>query len=187
MAEKKDKDKDIENKEEKSGSKKDLIIIILIAFNILTMLTMAGILFYSHINAPKHEGIVDVVKSEKRVNEVMEGAEDDVEDDSENESAMGPTFPLERFIVNLSDKGGTRYLNVLMDLELNNEELTDEIEKRLPQLRDTILVLLSSKRFDQIADIDGKHRLRDEIMQTINSLLTTGRIKNVYFTNFVIN
>lgn len=177
--------KDNENKEVKGSGKKDLIIIILVLFNIIAMLTMAGILFYSYINAPKQEGIVDVVTSEKRVSEVMSGSEYEIED--EGEHSMGPTFPLERFIVNLADKGGTRYLNVLMDLELNSDELIDEIEKRLPQVRDTILVLLSSKRFDQISDIDGKRRLRDEIMQTINSILTTGRIKNVYFTNFVIN
>jgi len=184
MAEEKKKE-DKKEEKDKGNFKNDILIILLVSLNLLTMLGAAGIIFYTYINQPRKEGIVDVVTSENRVQEVMGSSEIDYEDDGE--LVMGPTFPLERFIVNLSDKGGIRYLNVLIDLELNNEDLTDEIEKRLPQIRDTILVLLSSKKFKQISDIDGKRRLRDEIIQTINSLLTTGRIKNVYFTNFVIN
>jgi flagellar FliL protein len=164
---------------------KHILIMILISLNLLTMLGVAGIVFWAYVNEPQQEGIVDVVTNENRVREVMGSDEVDYEDDGD--AMMGPTFPLERFIVNLADKGGGRYLNVIIDLELNNEELTDEIEKRLPQIRDTILVLLSGKRYDQISDVDGKRRLRDEIMKTINTLLTTGRIKSVYFTNFVIN
>ena len=178
-------DKEKKEEQTKSAGKKDLLIIVLIVFNILTMMTMAGIVFYVYLNQPKQEGIVDIVKNQSRMEESLSKDFDDVEEFGED--VMGPTFPLERFIVNLSDKGGTRYLNVLIDLELNNDHLIDEIERRLPQIRDTILVLLSSKRYEQIADIDGKRRLRDEIIQTINSLLTTGRLKNIYFTNFVIN
>ena len=129
MADEKDRK---EPGEVKKGDKKNILIISLLSLNMFTMLAAAGVIFYTYINQPRKESIVDVITSEKRVGEVMGSEERDQED--EEEGTMGPTFPLERFIVNLADRGGGRYLNILIDIELNNEELTDEIEKRLPQI-----------------------------------------------------
>ena len=50
---------------------------------------------------------------------------EDAESGKEAEQAvetMGPIKKLETFIVNLADKGGSRYLRISMDLELENEE-----------------------------------------------------------------
>lgn len=185
MAEEQKKEKEEEKKESKPKDIKIILIFALISLNMIAMLAVAGFTFYAYVKQPKKESIVDVVTDEKRANEVIN--EEVADEDDEGDGIMGPTFPLERFTVNLADKDGSRYLSVHIDLELSSENLTDEIEKRLPQIRDTILVLLSSKRYDQIETIDGKRQLRDEIMHTISGLLTTGRIKNVYFTNFVIN
>jgi flagellar FliL protein len=49
-----------------------------------------------------------------------------------------------------------------------------------------ILLLLSSKTLEQIQDIDGKIALRNELVSRINQALQQGRIKNLYFTEFVI-
>ena len=102
------------------------------------------------------------------------------------EQPLGPICPLETFIVNLADKGGNRYLRVTMDLELGNPELQAEITKRMPQIRDSILMILPSKRFDDISPVEGKTALRDEILEKLNSLLTSGKITNIYFKEFVV-
>ena len=59
---------------------------------------------------------------------------------------IGPIYPLETFIVNLVGNQGKSYLKAKIELELNDEKLKKEIDKRLPQFRDTILTLLSSKK-----------------------------------------
>jgi flagellar FliL protein len=46
-------------------------------------------------------------------------------------------------------------------------------------------MLLSSKTDQQVAAKEGKDSLRDEIKQTLNSFLTKGEIKSVYFTDFL--
>jgi flagellar protein FliL len=102
------------------------------------------------------------------------------------EHPLGPIYSLETFIVNLADKGGNRYLRVTMDLELTNPEVAAEISKRLPQIRDSILMILPSKRFDDISSVDGKVALRDEILEKLNSLVTLGKITNIYFKEFVV-
>jgi flagellar FliL protein len=100
--------------------------------------------------------------------------------------ALGPTFPLETFIVNLSGGAGERYLKVAMELELKETSLVIEVEKRKPQIRDTILLLLSSKTFDDIATFRGKTKLRNEITSRLNAVLPPASIKKVYFTEFVV-
>ena len=102
------------------------------------------------------------------------------------EQPLGPICPLETFIVNLADKGGNRYLRMTMDLELGNPELQTEITKRMPQIRDSILMILPSKRFDDISPVEGKTALRDEILEKLNGLLTSGKITNIYFKEFVV-
>jgi flagellar FliL protein len=102
------------------------------------------------------------------------------------ELPIGPIFDLATFIVNLADKGGNRYLRVTMDLELQNDELKNELGKRLPQVRDSILMILPSKRFEDISSAEGKTALRDEILEKINGILTQGKVTNIYFKEFVV-
>ena len=99
---------------------------------------------------------------------------------------LGPTFPLETFIVNLAGAAGERYLKVRMELELKETSLVPELEKRTPQIRDTVLLLLSSKTFDDIATFRGKTKLRNEITSRLNAVLPPASIKKIYFTEFVV-
>jgi flagellar FliL protein len=102
------------------------------------------------------------------------------------EKLLGPIFPLETFIVNLADKGGKRYLRITIDLELDSEELESEVAKRLPQVRDSILTILPTKRFEDISSAHGKSALRDQMLERINGMLARGQITNIYFKEFVV-
>ena len=106
--------------------------------------------------------------------------------DGNQEQPMGPIFSLDTFIVNLADKDGNRYLRVTMDLELGTPELENEISQRLPQVRDSILMILPTKRFADISTVQGKTTLRDEMLGTINGYLAKGKITNIYFKEFVV-
>jgi len=102
------------------------------------------------------------------------------------EELLGPIYPLDTFIVNLADKGGKRYLRITIDLELDGEELEREITKRLPQVRDSILTILPTKRFEDISSAKGKTALRDQMLERINGMLARGQITNIYFKEFVV-
>ena len=98
----------------------------------------------------------------------------------------GPIFSLDTFIVNLLDDSGRRYLKTSINLELNEKLVEEEIKQKMPLIQDTIIVLLSSKSYDDVADISGKLRLRTQIINRLNSILTVGKVNKVYFTDFVI-
>jgi flagellar FliL protein len=102
------------------------------------------------------------------------------------EDAATQTYALETFVVNLNDPGGKRYLKTNIELEYSAEGVGEELVRRLPQLRDMILLQLSSKALDDIQSVDGKIALRRELIQRINQTLTSGKIRNLYFTEFVI-
>ena len=58
--------------------------------------------------------------------------------------------------MNLADSGGKRYLRVTMALELSDPEALTNIESRLPQIRDAILMILPTKTFDEVSTTEGK-------------------------------
>jgi len=101
-------------------------------------------------------------------------------------AAPGIVFDLDPFIVNLADAPDIRYLKMTIKLEVENEGISANLASRIPQLRDTILVLLSSKDSTAIRSPQGKFQLRDEITQRINGLLPKPGVKTAYFTDFVV-
>lgn len=108
------------------------------------------------------------------------------EEDEGQASTMGALFPLDTFIVNLADDKNKRYLKVTMQIELKEGEPLELLEKRLVQVRDIILMILPTKRFQEIRSADGKTLLRQEIMARLNDLIKKEAINNIYFTEFVV-
>ena len=93
---------------------------------------------------------------------------------------------MESFIVNLTDAQGTRYLKVVMQMEMSNELLGPEIDRKTPQIRDEIIMLLSSKSFDDVSSMAGKRALKRGILNSVNKYLTSGRVLRIYFSDFVV-
>jgi len=93
-------------------------------------------------------------------------------------------FVLEPFILNLSDPG--RHLKVGIQFELNDEKDEIKIKESTPKLRDTIIMLFSSKTTDSVSSPEGKFQLKDEILLRANQSMEKEVFKNVYFTDFVM-
>lgn len=161
-------EKEVKEKEEKKGSSLKFIIIGILVVILLAGGVLAWLLLFSGSDeSPADEAAV--------ANEAAVMAE-----------SMGHTFPMDTFVVNLNDPGGKRYLKTKIELEYVDELIGEELRQRLPQLRDVILLLLSSKGLDEIQGVEGKIALRRELIQRINQTLKTGKVRNIYFTQFVI-
>jgi len=103
--------------------------------------------------------------------------------------AAGPTeifFNFDPFIVNLRGTGAKRYLKATIVIEIDNPSIKKEIEIRTPQLRDTILFVLTSKSYNDLSSNEGKISLKHELMAHINRILRTGNLRAIYFTEFII-
>ena len=97
-------------------------------------------------------------------------------------------FPLESFVVNLVDKTGLgkRYLKVTVALEVNDENKKKRVEEHRAELRDTVLLLLSSQSFREISTMDGKLELKQALLSRINQALGGVVVRKLYFTEFVV-
>lgn len=104
-------------------------------------------------------------------------------------SADGPKelFPMEDIIVNLMDPSGKRYLKVAITLEIGNPKVKEQINARMTQIRDQVILLLSGKTFSDISTPDGKNLLREEIKMACNKAINDPQaVTAVYFTDFVV-
>ncbi|WP_298036608.1 flagellar basal body-associated FliL family protein [uncultured Desulfuromonas sp.] len=160
-----------ENKEESKGAKgsKKFLLIIVVALVLAVGAGVGGFLLGSSGG------------DEKAAGEAAGSAEA-----SQDQGTIGPLVGLDDFIVNLLDEQETRYLKSAITLELSGPLVGEEVQNRMPQIRDAILLLIGSKTFGELYDLQGKLQLRAELVSRINDLLKAGKVKKLYFTEFVI-
>lgn len=155
--------------------------ILLIALAVINMLVVAGVGFMLYQGKKKDAAT-------PKIDHVIQGEKDAQAAEAVEEKAfLGKVVPLETFIVNLSGSKGRRIAKVNMELELEGEQVQVEIDKRKAQIRDIIIIILSSKTYDSVSERDGKDALKNEIKDTLNAFLTKGKVVNVYFTEFIYN
>ena len=148
MAEEGDILEDLEAADAPAAKKKPMGMIIGI---IVGLLALGGGGYYAYMTyfqeKPVKEGAV----------EGEEGAVKEVEE-SVN---LGVMFPLDPFIVNLAGSQGKRFLKVTISLELSTPEVHAELKENMQKVTDSILVLLSSKSFEDVYSVRGNFKLKD--------------------------
>jgi len=113
------------------------------------------------------------------------GDEMEVKEEKEEETNVS-VVALSPFVLNLSDHG--RYLKVTIQFEIAEEFHQDLVKDKTPQLRDTIITLVSSKSINSISSPEGKFQLKDELLFRANQVMGKNKdvFKNLYFTEFVM-
>lgn len=114
------------------------------------------------------------------------GGEKKTEHKEEKKAEDGIVFALEPFVVNLSDATGVRFLKVTMQIELSKPEFEAKAKAKVPQIRDAVITLLTSKSSDMLVSPEGKLQLKDEINIRLNQVLGEGAVKNVFLTDFIM-
>jgi flagellar FliL protein len=104
----------------------------------------------------------------------------------EEKPVMGALLALDPFVANLADEDGKRYLKANLQVEFTEAKVPEDFEKRLPQVRDLLLTLFTSKLFSEIRTPAGKAVLRDEIINRLNRTMNKDVVKAVYFTEFIV-
>lgn len=102
---------------------------------------------------------------------------------------LGPIQSLGEFVVNLADPTETHYLraNIVLELDYGSSlKLAEEVDKRMPQIKDIVISTLSSKTSIQLADAENREALKQELKDKVNAILNRGQLARVYFTSFAI-
>ena len=157
--------------EEKKGLPIKLILIV------VGVLALAGGGYFAYTNFFQEEPVEELQK---------EGEGTDGEKAEGLPPGLGVMFTMDPFVVNLAGSEGKRFLKVTTTLELSSPEVNPEFEENLQKITDSILVLLSSKSFEDVYSVQGKFKLKDEITTRVNRFLVVGHVKDAYFTEFIV-
>lgn len=166
MAEKKDETT------EEGGSKKKLFIII--GAVVLVLLIGGGVAGWF------------LLKKDPPPPEEQDPGQQVPVPDLNKEATIGPMVNIDEFIVNIISSDNPHYVKASLTVELSNEEVVPEVEQRMPQVRDAILLLIGNKTYEELQDLQGKKQLKAELTSRINSFLQAGKVRSIYFTNFVV-
>ena len=158
----------------KKKSKKKFIFILLI---LLILLGGGGYAAY-------HFGIVDMLLGSIGSSNATEEAK------PTEEGALAPTTPgttvtVQPFVVNLANPIGSKLVRLSMDLEMIDVKAAEQLNQEMVKVRDSIILLLSSKTYADLAPLEGKLQLKNEIVERVNLILGGPKVVKVYFTDMI--
>lgn len=171
MAAKKEAEAPIEEEKKSGGGLKWIIMILML----LLLLGGGGFAVYWFLMGPG-------AKPAEHAAEEQGQAES-----AQSQQNMIPEIvTLPAFIVNLADPLGRRFLRLTLDVEVVGKEAAADLSRSGSRVRDAIILLLSSKSYADLASMESKITLKNEIVDRLNQIVGGARVSNVYFTEFVI-
>jgi flagellar basal body-associated protein FliL len=117
--------------------------------------------------------------------DASEAADASEDEEKGSKDVLTEMTNLGSFTVNLRDSSGGRVLQMEIQVE-SDSEMAESIEGRMPQLRDSVILLASDYSYTELEGIDGKFRLKDDIHARVNAVLEPIQVRRVYFTEFVV-
>ena len=101
-------------------------------------------------------------------------------------AGVGNIVSLDPIIVNLSGDEGRRFLKLTMQFEVATAGGAAEVQGKMPQIKDAVITIISSKTAEDLLTPEGKFRLKEQVATRVNSALANGAVKNVFFAEFII-
>ncbi|HEX4450646.1 MAG TPA: flagellar basal body-associated FliL family protein [Kofleriaceae bacterium] len=98
----------------------------------------------------------------------------------------GPVVPLDAFVVNLDEPGTARYLKLTIQLELVDAKAEEIIDKSKQVIRDEVLRHLSGLKLADTLGAKAKDTLRDDMMKMIEDIVGKGKVRRMFFQEFVV-
>lgn len=95
-------------------------------------------------------------------------------------------FLIKDIIINPAGTNGTRFLMTTIGIEVSGPEAMKEVEKKEVEARDVLNSILTSKGLEELADVQRRENLREEITQRLSGLVKENTLQHVYFSKFII-
>ena len=150
--------------------KNGLMKLIIIAVSIIIVLSIIGFVMVKFVN-PEQMNLGSVTGKEKEA--------------QKQSDEIGPTHQLGDFTVNFAEESNYQFLKASITFEVSHDKLNEELNKRNPQIRDMVISILRSQNPEDIK-APSTDAIKNEIKTKMNETLNTGEVKNVWFTQLVI-
>jgi flagellar protein FliL len=95
-------------------------------------------------------------------------------------------FLVENVILNPARTNGTRFLMLSVAFEVRNNQVSEQLRNREPEVRDLLLRVVGNRTVEELSTAEGRDSLRIELRNNVRALVPPGSVGRVYFPQFVI-
>lgn len=164
-----DKSKNVTDKESRFLSKKNLLLMFFVVILAIVLLSAGALTVAVKMGfaSPLLNGLLKMQTEEEGIKE------------------PAYMYAVPEILVNLPE-GGRRFLSVKFYLGFDEPKLKDELDKRMPEIRDEVNKTLWSKTVEEMSTVEGKENLREELLAVIDALLQKGELRGLYFWHVLV-
>jgi len=168
---------DGEDKDLSEGKKGGGLKLVVVAVVSATLVAVGGTFAVLHFT-----GALGGAKEEQAAEQQEEAAAE----------AQPPTYIAldPPFVVNFDNPTVARFLQVKVQVMTRDPEVVKAIEEHMPAIRNSLVMLFSGQKYEEVATREGKERLRQQTLAEIRKVLEAriGKpgVEEVYFTAFVM-
>lgn len=159
--------------EEKAGGSNKMIIIIIAA--LLVVLIGTGIALFFLLGDDEAE-------------KVAENTEEPVVEEVVKTPIYVPLHPA--FLANFEDQSSATYLQVDIQVMTYSTDVEDAIKTHMPKIRNDLLLLFSSQKFEELNTVKGKRKLSKDALKAVHDVLVAANapseVEDLLFTSFVM-
>ena len=170
-----------EKPQKKSGGSGLLLIVIIL---LLLLIIVGGAVYFLFLRTPSQDA------SQQQQPPISLTEPDNMPQTTTGHGLKDDPGPIQAyppFLVNLADPGGNRYLKLTLSIELSKEKnFPAEVAAKEPRIKDIVVSVLASKMYDEISSTQGKVALKQELMRRLNTIMSGGRVTDIYITEFVV-
>lgn len=154
---------------------KKIAIIVAALFGILSVSIGTSVFLVSYIVEKK---IYEANNPEPVEEEVVE---------MEKEKTPAVYLPLEPFVVNFVQNGSLRYLQITLQLMSRSEETIELTSEHIPEIRNSLILMLSGHDYTDLASREGKELIRQQVQDEVNRIIDEeDGIESVFLTGFIM-
>ncbi len=168
-------------------AKKSKMPIIVMGVGVVSLLGAGATVFLGHSSAKAEKKAPKGEHGEAAGEE--EHAEEEEEEPADAHGGAKGAFnqKLDPFIANLtSEDGEMHYIKCSVIVELRGESEAPKLEKKLPRIRQDILLYLASLSMAQTEGGENKRKIREGLDATVKAAAGKALIKNTYVVELVI-
>lgn len=124
---------------------------------------------------------------DSKLSEMANAAEEENAEEMVEVKAPPIYLPLDPFVVNFVQNGALRYLQITLELMSRNSEIIETVKLSTPEIRNSLILVLSGHTYADLARRKGKELIREQVQYGINRIIEVEEgIESVYLTCFVM-
>ncbi len=175
------------------SSKKVLLLSVVAGLLVVGLSVTTTLLLVGGSNSPEPQANAEQAEGEGEDVAANEEEEEvaDAGEGADAEAGGEPHFYkfLPAFVVNIPSEGRIRFLQIEVEVMSRSEDVIEDVEAYAPLLKNELVTLFSSQRYEEVVTAQGRDALRTEALKRVQKIMTeqagVDGVEQVLFTSFV--